>query len=84
MTVWLVVCAILIIGGLVPALFLGATGDGVRRLVALELSGTIAVLVLMAFAHAVSQSSYLIVPITLTVLSVAGTLVFTRLLGPRP
>lgn len=84
MTVWLVVCGVLIGLGLVPALWLGATGDAVRRLVGLQLFSAIAVLVLMAFSQAVSQPSYLIVPLSLAVLSVTGTLVFTRLLGPRP
>ncbi|MGH3745133.1 MAG: monovalent cation/H+ antiporter complex subunit F [Mycobacteriales bacterium] len=84
MNAWLAACSVLIIGGLVPGLWLGARGDGVRRLVGLQLSSVIAVLVLMAFARAVAQPGYLIVPLVLAVLSVAGTLVFTRLLGPRP
>lgn len=84
MNAWLVACAVLIIGGLFPALWVGSRGDDVRRLVGLQLSGVIGVLVLMAFARAESQPDYLIVPLVLAALSVAGTLVFTRLLGPRP
>jgi hypothetical protein len=41
-------------------------------------------LALMAFAQAVVQPSYLIVPTVAVVLAFAGTLVFTRLLAPRP
>lgn len=81
---WLAACAVLIAGGLLPALWLGARGDAVRRLVGLQLSSSITVLVLLAFAQAEHQPSYLIVPLVLVALSVAGTLVFTRLLGPRP
>lgn len=84
MNAWLVACAVLIIGGLFPALWIGSRGDGIRRLVGLQLSGVIAVLVLLAFSRAESQPDYLIVPLVLAALSVAGTLVFTRLLGPRP
>jgi hypothetical protein len=40
-------------------------------------------LALLAFAQAVAQPSYLIVPTVAVVLSFAGTLVFTRLLAPR-
>lgn len=84
MSTWLAACAVLILGGMLPALWVGARGDGIRRLVGLQLSGVIAVLVLMAFARAESQPGYLIVPLVLAAVSVAGTLVFTRLLGPRP
>jgi multisubunit Na+/H+ antiporter MnhF subunit len=47
------------------------------------MSAVIIMLVLTAFAQAMAQPSYLIVPLVLAVLSVTGTLVFTRLLGPR-
>jgi multisubunit Na+/H+ antiporter MnhF subunit len=83
-TTWLTACAVLIVLGLIPTLWVGARGDGLRRLVALEMTTVLAVLALMAFSRAVGQSSYLIVPLVLVVSAVAGTLVFTRLLGPRP
>jgi len=44
----------------------------------------VGVLVTLCLSVAFGQSSYLIVPLTLSVLAVTGTLVFTRLLGPRP
>lgn len=84
MNTWLAACCVLFALGLAPALWVGAKGDAVQRLVGLELASATAVLALMAFAQAVEQPSYLIVPLTLTLLSIAGTLVFTRLLGPRP
>ena len=84
MNAWLAACAVLIILGLGPALVIGSRGDGNARLVGLQLTGSIAVFVLMAFAEAVGQPSYLIVPLALAVLNVVGTLVFTRLMGPRP
>jgi multisubunit Na+/H+ antiporter MnhF subunit len=36
---------------------------------------------MMVFAYAYDRSSYLILPLVLALLSLAGTLVFTRLLG---
>ncbi len=84
MNAWLAASAVLLVLGLGPALIIGARGDGVSRLVGLELASPIAVFFLMAFAAGVDQPSYLIVPLVLAVLNVVGTLVFTRLLGPRP
>jgi multisubunit Na+/H+ antiporter MnhF subunit len=75
---------VLLVVGLGPALLIGSRGDGVGRLVGLELAASVAVLFLLAFAAGVNQPSYLIVPLVLAVLNVVGTLVFTRLLGPRP
>jgi multisubunit Na+/H+ antiporter MnhF subunit len=84
MTLWIAVSAALLVGGMLPALWIGSRGNGAARLVGLEFAGAVAVLVLLCLSVAFEQSSYLIVPLTLTVLAVTGTLVFTRLLGPRP
>jgi multisubunit Na+/H+ antiporter MnhF subunit len=81
---WLAASAVLLVLGLGPALLIASRGDGVARLVGLELGAAISVFFLMAFAAAVNQPSYLIVPLVLAALNVVGTLVFTRLLGPRP
>lgn len=83
MNPWLAACVVLT-ALLFPVLWLGARGTEVRRLLALQMFGQLTVLMGMAFSHAVRQSSYLIVPLTLAILSVTGILVYTRLLGPRP
>jgi multisubunit Na+/H+ antiporter MnhF subunit len=83
MTTWLAACIVLITLGLFPALWVASRGDAVKRLVGVELGGAVAVLVLLAFSRAMQQSTYLIVPLVLALLTVAGTLVYTRLLGPR-
>jgi multisubunit Na+/H+ antiporter MnhF subunit len=80
---WLVGAVVLMVGGLGPALWLGARGGAVARLVGLELAGAVSVLVLMLLAQDSGQSSVLVLPLVLVVLSFAGTLVFTRLLGGR-
>jgi multisubunit Na+/H+ antiporter MnhF subunit len=81
---WSVGAVVLMVGGLGPALWLGARGGAVARLVGLELAGAVTVLVLMLLAQDSGQSSVLVLPLVLVVLSFAGTLVFTRLLGGRP
>lgn len=80
---WLVAVGALLVGGLVPAMALAYRGPDRQRLVGLELAGSVTVLVLLLFIQAINQSSYLIVPLVLVLLSFAGTLVFTRLLGSR-
>jgi multisubunit Na+/H+ antiporter MnhF subunit len=84
MSPWLIGDLVLIGIGMPVAIWIGARGDAVDRLVGLELAGVIGTLALMAFAQAVAQPSYLIVPTVAVVLAFAGTLVFARLLAPRP
>ena len=84
MTLWIAVSVALLLGGVAPALWIGSNGDGPARLAGMELAGAVSVLVLLCLSVAFAQSMYLIVPLTLAVLAVTGTLVFTRLLGPRP
>lgn len=81
MTWWVIAAGALMIGGLVPAMILAGRGPAAHRLLGLEMAGASGVLVLMVLCQAMNQSSYLIVPLVLVLLSFAGTLVFTRLLG---
>jgi multisubunit Na+/H+ antiporter MnhF subunit len=83
MNPWLVGDIVLVGIGLPVAVWIGARGNPIDRLVGLEFAGVIATLALMAFAQVMLQASYLIVPTVAVVLSFAGTLVFTRLLAPR-
>lgn len=83
MNAWLVAGLVLTLL-LAPALLLASRGDPMERLVGMELAGAVLVLDLLVLSQAFAQSSYLIVPLVLVLLSFAGTLVFTRLLGPRP
>jgi multisubunit Na+/H+ antiporter MnhF subunit len=81
MTVWVLAAGVLLIGGLIPAMVLAYRGPAEVRLVGLELVSVIGILVMVLLCQAFNQSSYLIVPLVLALLSFAGTLVFTRLLG---
>jgi multisubunit Na+/H+ antiporter MnhF subunit len=69
---WLLGCSVLIVAGLVPALYLGGTGNELRRLIGLEMASAIAALVMLGFIQDVKQPSYLIVPLVLVLLSFAG------------
>jgi multicomponent Na+:H+ antiporter subunit F len=80
MTMWEVFAGVLAVGGLGPALWVGARHSGVARLVGLQSTSSVTVLLLIALSAAFGQSSYLIVPLVLVLLAYAGTLVFTRLL----
>jgi multisubunit Na+/H+ antiporter MnhF subunit len=82
--VWLLGSIVLLLGGLVPAGWIAARGDPVDRLVGLEMGGTVTTLELMLFSQAENEPQYLVVPLVLAVLSFAGTLVYARLLRPRP
>lgn len=83
MNPWLLGTIVLVATGLGPALWIGSRGEPEARLVGLELGGVAVTLAMMSFAQAVAQPSYLIVPLVLALVSVAGILVYTRLLAPR-
>jgi multisubunit Na+/H+ antiporter MnhF subunit len=81
MTMWVVFAGVLAVGGLGPALWVGARHSGVARLVGMQSTSSVTVLLLIALSAAFGQSSYLIAPLVLVVLGYAGTLVYTRLLS---
>lgn len=81
MIMWVIAAGALMIGGFGPAMVLAGRGPAAHRLLGLELAGAVGVIVLMVLCQAMNQPSYLIVPLVLVLLSFAGTLVFTRLLG---
>ena len=80
MNPWLLFAAVLMVTGLGPALVVSAREKALHRITALQLAGPVVVLVLIAISVILGQSSYLIVPLALVLLSYAGTLVYTRLL----
>lgn len=83
MNPWLLATGALIVGGLGPATLLAARGDPLHRLLGLQLGAPVTVLILILIAQSEAQSGYLIVPLVLVLVGYAGTLIFTRLLGPR-
>ncbi|GLY70098.1 monovalent cation/H+ antiporter complex subunit F [Amycolatopsis taiwanensis] len=84
MNFWLWAAGALMLGGLVPAVIASSRGPAPHRLVGLQLSSSLSVLLLVLLSMGVGQSSYLVLPLVVVVLSFAGTLVYTRLLAPGP
>ena len=80
MTGYAVLALLLLVGGLGPLVAMSVIGHSFNRLVALEMGTAIAVLFMLIFVEVSNQPSELILPLVLVPLSVAGTLVFTRLL----
>lgn len=84
MSGWEAAAGVLLAAGLAPAVLLSSRRGAVARLVGLQLAGAVAVLLMLVLTALTQQSSYLVVPLVLVLLSYAGTLVFTRLLqAPR-
>lgn len=80
MTAWIVFAAVVMVGGLGPALVVSGRDKALYRLTGVQLAAPATVLVLIAVSVILGQPSYLIVPLALVLLSFAGTLVYTRLL----
>jgi multisubunit Na+/H+ antiporter MnhF subunit len=76
-------CALALLCALLPAGIAAVRGDGLDRLVGLELVSSIAAVFMLVLAQVTHQSYYLSVPLVLVPMSFAGTLVFTHLLGRR-
>ncbi|WP_031470548.1 hypothetical protein [Sciscionella sediminilitoris] len=83
MTVWLMLLLALTLGAFAPAVWLGCTGGRGRRLLGLEFAGVALTLMILVWCQAWGQSSSMMLAFALVVLSFAGVLVFTRLLGGR-
>jgi len=70
----------LLVGGLLPALAVACRGGAGQRLLGLAAAAPVTVMALAALAVDSGQSSLLIVPLVLAVLSFTGTVMMARLL----
>jgi len=75
--------AVVLLVALVPLGYLLVSAPLADALVALELAGTMVVLVLVLLAQAFSRPSYYVVPLTLAPLSLLGGILFARFLPTR-
>jgi multicomponent Na+:H+ antiporter subunit F len=82
MTPWTAAAVVLLVA-LVPLGYLLVRAPLADALVALELAGTMVVLVLVLLAQAFSRPSYYVVPMTLAPLSLLGGIMFARFLPTR-
>ncbi len=76
MDIWLIAAVVLIVGGLIPCGIVIARAPVMDRLVALEMAGTLSVLVLMLLAESYRQPSFFDLALTLAFLSLPAGLVF--------
>lgn len=79
MNVWLIAATALLLG-LIPCGVVCLRGAPMQRLVALEMAGTLDVLVLLLLAQGFDQPPFYDLALVLALLSFAGGLVFVRFL----
>ena len=82
MNVWLIGATVLL-SGLVPCGIVLLRAELASALVALELAGTVATVVLLLLAEGYHRSSYYTVPVVLAFLALVGSLLFVRFFGDR-
>ena len=82
MNVWLIGATVLL-AGLLPCGWVLLRARLTEALVALELSSTLVVLVLLLLSEGFHRSSYFELPVVLAALQFVGTLTFIRFLGDR-
>ena len=82
MNVWLIGATVLACG-LLPCLYVCVRAPLLDAIVALELAGAVATLVLLLLAEGFHRSAYFSLPIVLAALAFVGTMVFVRFLGER-
>lgn len=79
MNAWLIaaVCVLLALG---PCAWMSLRGDAHRRLVGVEMTGTVAVIAMMLWAIGSGRPSLMDLPLALGLLSFGGGLIFVRFL----
>jgi multisubunit Na+/H+ antiporter MnhF subunit len=80
MNVWLWGATALLVG-IVPCGWIAMRATRIDALVALELAGTVATLVLVLLSEGFDRASYMGVPVVLAFLSLVGSLLIARFLG---
>jgi len=80
MNVWLWGATALLVG-IVPCGWSAMRASRVDALVALELAGTVATLVLVLLSEGFNRASYMGVPVVLAFMSLVGSLLIARLIG---
>jgi multisubunit Na+/H+ antiporter MnhF subunit len=82
MTVWLAAAGALIVG-LVPCGLVALRAPIAAAVVALQLAGTLTTIALVALAMGSGRSSYLVLPLVLSVVTVVGGLLIVRVTEDR-
>jgi len=80
MNEWLLAALVLVAAGLGPCLFVCVTSSAIEGLVALELAGVIAAVVLLLLAEGLHRQPFVDLAVVLAAVSFVGTLAFARFL----
>lgn len=83
MNEWIIVAIVLLVGGIIPCLVVCVTASAMEGLVALQLAGEIAALVLLLLAEGFQRQPFTDLALILAVLSFVGSLVFLRFMEER-
>ena len=78
MNEWILAAVVLVVGGIGPCLVVSLRASVMEGLVALELAGVIAVLVLLLLAEGFQRQPFVDLALVLAVLSFVGSLAFVR------
>jgi len=83
MNEWIIVTIVLLLGGIFPCLVVCVVASAMEGLVALQLAGEIAALVLLLLAEGFQRQPFADLALILAVLSFVGSLVFLRFMEER-
>lgn len=78
MNEWVLAAIVLVLGGILPCLVVSVRASAMEGLVALEMAGVIAVLVLLLLAEGFQRQPFVDLALALALLSFVGTLAFVR------
>jgi len=78
MNEWILAAIVLVLGGILPCLVVSVRASVMEGLVALEMVGVIAVLVLLLVAEGFQRQPFVDLALVLALLSFVGTLAFVR------
>lgn len=84
MNAWLIAAAVVLVLGVAPCAWVASRSSAVRRLIAVNLAGTLACSILLLLAEGYGRTSYVDLALVAALLAPIGTLVFTRLLADLP
>ncbi len=79
MNPWLV-AAVLVSAALVPCAYVSLSGAPERRLVGLEMTSVVVIIVMVLFTIAFGRAPFIDLPLALAIMSFGGGLVFARFL----
>ena len=78
MNEWILAAIVLVLGGILPCLMVSVRASAMEALVALEMAGVIAVLVLLLLAEGFQRQPFVDLALVLALLSFVGALAFVR------